>query len=644
MKKSKLSLGLVTGFVASLALAGCGSVKAKENSLVSFTGYDAETKFDISIDKMYDDYRKDSSVISTYYDRVLEVLIRDYFQTPGVKLSKDYETIKGTAEENLNAAKVKATETARTNGTSYDTEWDAVLESEGVEDEDELLEKYIYNLEKEVLEDELYSSLTKGTEDTLKKEWIEGAFPYHIRHILSKVESGASDYARGTITEAQAKSLSDVGLALGLSNDTFGGVAQRLSEDDGSAKLYGDVGLVTNKASSTGSFSMVTEFQLAIYIFDALYANNESPLVSDESKAAFENTFGASHITKVPYEVFKLLASKDSAYKGYGDVTTKDNKIVGEGEEAVYPRNILWNKYLNHHEPFVITNELVGDVYDGAIVRVDGENPGNTDITKVKSMLNAFVDQTPSNGTTKGRENYKKYDPSATAGAGSAITTNEGKTGFRTVTLGGEQQEVLTDEEGNVIFGVRSEYGIHFISIKLSPLTSDLDEMEEWYQVYSPKQADYPAGVTSYVNYAKFSDETMSQRAAAVKDAIKGFDGSYQYRLYEFLIEKATTGEKPRFNLDTSTEEGKKAKALLDAIQSYIVLQRKKNAYDQEKGYELAWENFMLKLEEQVESRESYQRVIPWGSAIGFLNGVKYDEVKELYEIGGACYYGNKTK
>ena len=47
--------------------------------------------------------------------------------------------------------------------------------------------------------------------------------------------------------------------------------------------------------------------------------------------------------------------------------------------------------------------------------------------------------------------------------------------------------------------------------------------LADWYQVYSPKQADYPVDgsgnqITSYVNYAKFDDDQMTSRASAIKD------------------------------------------------------------------------------------------------------------------------------
>ncbi len=616
MKKSKLSLGLVTGFVASLALAGCGSVKAKDHALLTYKGYDGTT-YDIVTEKMYEEYRKGSKVISTFYDKVLEVLIRDLFQSPQYSGSKSYATIEALAKEDVKAAKAKATENAKTNSTSYDKEWDAILSGEGVEDEKELLQKYIYNQEKEVLEDDIYASLNKN--DALKTQWIDTTLPYHIRHILAKVDSGATDYTRGTISADQAKKISDAGLALGLGNDTFGGVAKLYSED-GSASTYGDVGLVSNKVSSSGTFSMVTEFQLAIYIYDAIYKDQTddakvNKLVTAEAKTAFNK------ITRVPYAVFRELASKNNG--GYGDVTDFNGIQVGEGEEVVYPRNILWNKYLNHHEPFVITNDLIADK------DVDGN-----------AVTPAQVKALDGNGDPVIRVDADAVG--AVDGTIAAVTGNV--TGFRAANTVGltdlGDTLILTDEKANPIFGVRSEYGIHFIIIEKSAFETT-ENLKTYYQAYSPKQAEWnvPAGTKTYVNYAGFTDSQMLERANAVKDAIKGFDGTYQYKIFEYLMDATPFGgtykAASRFNV-TDPE----AAILLDEINAYVTRQKAKNSYDQVEGYALAWKNFLAKFEQQTEERSKYERIIPYGCAIGFKEAGHDD----LYAIGGACYYGNKKQ
>ena len=139
MKKSKLKLALVTSFIASMALAACGSkVTKSDTDLVNFKAYDGETDLSISIDEIYKDYMKSSSGISKYYDQVLEVLIRNAFQKDktgtgsffggsDVKLKKNYNKILSEAKDSVKGQKDVAKENAKSNGTNYSTEWKAVL-------------------------------------------------------------------------------------------------------------------------------------------------------------------------------------------------------------------------------------------------------------------------------------------------------------------------------------------------------------------------------------------------------------------------------------------------------------------------------------------------------------------------------------
>ncbi len=633
MKKSKLTLGLVTGFVASLALAGCGSVKKKDNSLLTYKGYDG-TEYEIVTEKMYQEYRKDSKVISTFYDKVLEVLIRDLFKNTNYSGSKSYATIEALAKDDVKAAKAKATESAKTNNTSYEKEWESLLSGEGVETEKELLEKYIYNQEKEVLEEDIYQSLNKA--DKLKNDWINGALPYHVRHILAKVDSGATDYTRGTISADQAKAISDAGLALGRSNDTFGGVAKLTSEDT-SASTYGDVGIVSNKVSSSGSYSMVAEFQLAIYIYDIIYHGQTSTATKDINTLVPQSVIDDdvfSNITRVPYDVFRQLASKNNG--GLGDVTNLDGIQVGENEDAVYPRNILWNKYLNHHEPFLITNDSIADsksTADWATFEADY----NTLSEDEKQAFYASLKANSYGAEDTSIEEWKAEDGKVT--------------GFRKasdvgLTMTGDPL-VLTDENANPIIGVRSEYGIHFIIIERGAFDEtgkDNTTLQQYYQAYSPNQAEWDKatldGHKTYVNYAGFTASQMLERANAVKDAIKSYDSAYQYNIFSYLMDSSEViaGDtsykaEDRFNIKDND-----AAKLIAEIKAYVQRQKDKSSFDQDEGFQIAWQNFIDKFDEQEEERGKNRRIVPVGCAIGF----KEAGHESLYEIGGACYYGNK--
>ncbi|NLV29054.1 MAG: hypothetical protein GXY57_02705 [Erysipelotrichaceae bacterium] len=79
MKKSKLSLGLVTGLIGVIAMSACSSVTSNKDAVVTFKGYDGQSPYAVITDEMYDQYRETPNGISKFYERILEVMIRDAF-------------------------------------------------------------------------------------------------------------------------------------------------------------------------------------------------------------------------------------------------------------------------------------------------------------------------------------------------------------------------------------------------------------------------------------------------------------------------------------------------------------------------------------------------------------------------------------
>ena len=80
--------------------------------------------------------------------------------------------------------------------------------------------------------------------------------PYHIAHILVKVSAEADNHTQGTITEAEARKLSDVVRYLAgdenLEGTTskrarFGDIAKQQSDDTGSAERYGELSVMDRK-------------------------------------------------------------------------------------------------------------------------------------------------------------------------------------------------------------------------------------------------------------------------------------------------------------------------------------------------------------------------------------------------------------
>ena len=631
MKKSKLSIGLVTSFIATMAMSACSTDVTKNSSdILSFQGYN-EQDLVVATDDIYEDYRQSATGISKYYDQVMEVLIRNAFMKnqkdsstlPNVK--KNYNQIVNEAKDNVNGAKQTARENAETNGTSYKKEWQAILSEKGVKDEYELLQYYIYQLEKEVIEDWYFDQ----NEEALKSEYLgvnklgestastkaSAQYPYHIRHILVKVEDGGSEFCRGTISSSQAKLLSSTVELLAQGVMTFGEVAEKKSEDSSNTS-YGDVGIMTN-AASTGSLGMVNEFQLGIYAYDAVKKNKGGAATDaqiDISKAlglysqptgsnTVSQTLAARGIVEVPYSVFKEL----------GEVAEyENNQITGlpveDGKAAIYPRNLLWNKYLNNHSIFVITN---------------GARHLNADITTAGAK--DTIDHTSSASYYAGVDaSDASIDYTKLAG----FKQNEN--------FNGTNEKVLSDEAGNVIIGVRSQFGIHLMIVQKSVYdfaNSDVT-LNEYYTTAVPGDADYPKDAggkdkTTYVNFINSVNKSeYNTRAETVRNAIKNFDSTYDYRLYEYLTE----------NRATDFQGSEKSLALLKSIDDYISLKRENNLYSQEEGMEKVWKTYLELLSVQDYYRQTVKNVIPEGCKIAFSSNSLTDAEKAAFEEGGACY------
>ena len=604
MKKSKLSITLVTSFIAAMAMSACNSVTSSKKAVVTFTPYGSKESIDIITDDVYNAYRDTTAGVTKFYEKILEVLIRYHFEHNDFSEGElKYSQIKTWAKNQVQEQKDKASANAKSNGTTYDDEWDAILESNDVESADELTEKFIYEKEKEVMKN-WYADNTENAE-ALKNEFlgvdatgaevesdVKAAMPYHIRHILVKVDETSDTqekFYKGTITETQAKLLSDTVTTLAKGGYTFSQVAGMYSED-GSASSGGDVGIMTNAATS-GSLGMVNEFQLGLYAYDNLYDDDNiaSPAASvikkglgiSDTVATKLNNIG---LVEVPYEAFVKLGK-------YADVTAdnKGNKLAN-GSSTVYPRNILWNKYLNLHNVFVITDRVSGNSLFG--------------------QANAPEEFSDLVGAGK----YSDAHPQE------VLTNFDAATGY------------LTDGNGHIIIGVRSQYGIHFMIIEKSMY--EYATLADYYSTKIPGETGYdPESYVGFVESPKTED--YKKRADDVKSKITSFDATYEYRLYEYLQTKVTV-----------SFEGA-AKNLDKKIDSYIEKAKESNAYKQEDGLEKVWKTYTRLLDAQAEDRNAiFNTIDAKGNDQNNLTRLASEQIADdfinLYEGNGtAADYAN---
>ena len=661
MKKSKLSLGLVASFIGALALTACdestSAVTKSKESIVDFLGYNSKKdRLEINVDELYREYGESKEGTTLYYNAILETLIRYEYEyiakdEDNEKMLKSLDTIKREANDKVKAVQQTAKDNAKANGTEYDEEWDKILKSNNVKSKKELKQKFIYELEKEELEDWYFKKHSDNLQEQylgIDKDWgevtqetenVDPVYPYHILHILVKLDADATNYTRATITEAEAKKLWNVVLKLMDGQFTFEEAA-KLS-DDTSKDDFGDVGLMTTHTD------FYNEFKLGVYAFDGLLSglNKESDAGSAPLYKAFgidseaevvtktennagviketkekvtdlvENTMYAntiqSHIEgagatipTIPFDVFRLI-----------NKYAEDEKVgtfEPEGSSASLPRNVLFNAFLNFRSPFVITNETLDEStvsFGDDAIKASEYNFNDASVLKLESN------------------------------------------NFKADKVTGLGKKVLCDSTGNVIIGVRSTAGIHFMVMRKSVFQKTNaavgkagTSLEDYYTTKVPSDEDFPASGETYVNMKKSNDVSYyTGRADTIKNDIKSastFDAAYDYRIFETLLNYEIKGTKMENKITFSDEDENGNSVIKNNIDAMIALLRESHHYSQEDSINSAWKSYLLQLSYQNLLRSDagmYKGAfVPTTCAFRF-NKDNTDLEKDFKE-GGKCY------
>lgn len=660
MKKSKLSIGLVTSFIGALALTSCNSTAAvtpSKESIVDFIGYNKDTeKLEINVDAFYKEYGESAEGTTLFYNAVLESLIRYEYKSlsdaTGSTLKK-YTALVKEADEKVDAQKQVATDNAKSNGTKFEEEWDKILESYDCDTANDLKEHFLYELEKDAITDWYF----KDNQNTLMNQYLgvgtnwsaldqgdnfDSVYPYHILHVLVKLGADASDYARATITADEAAKLWRVVRKLMDGQYTFEEVAYGESEDS-SNTAYGDVGIMSTQTS------FYNEFKLGIYAYDALLSKvntqdttneliYEAFGVDDEAEAVTEvkNVGGVKKETteKVTDLVQKeMIDDVQNAVTGYDglnkytniptipyDVFRKMNdlkdeeKVDGETVETnavSYPRNVLFNQFLNFRSPFVITNEDI--VIDGS-----------TD-QKVDVATHDFTDTTGDNFYLNDDNFDFKFD-------GGKLVKDTDKATLK--------QRVLTDGKDNVIICVRSTAGIHFMVMRKSVFKNtnvasgkDTVTLQDYYTTEVPGGDNYPA--QTYVNMTKSNDPSYyTNRANTIKNKLKGqdssdvFDAAYDYRIYERLINDDLVKNKIHF-----FDENNNSSVVAENILKKVQLLREGKKLSNEQSIKEAWESYLAQLRHQNTIRKYDNALVKTSCVFKWGNGDT-----AAFNKGGDCY------
>ncbi|MCQ2795767.1 MAG: hypothetical protein MJ213_00425 [Bacilli bacterium] len=651
MKKSKLITCLSATFVSAMALMSCSSlIKSRSGVILTVDGVE------YTAEELFND-QKTPAAAEAKFNAVYKVAVRAHFTKdhPGYS---DMDEITRNTKIKINEQKATAQSNAEKNGTKYDEEWEKILDSNSVEDEQGLYDKFEYELQKEKFEDKLYENnydvlrsggvLHGDTEDTPTGQtpvpgYLNEKMPYHMKHILVKVSAASGDNTTGTITADESEKLYNVIKNLASGAD-FDAVSNDFSDDTTAVESHASLGIMSRDTS------FVDDFKLGTYFYEAEYGKSTSGLLGspynpqkahdalfkdtpvaeswEEKIKDLEDPTSGETLGVIPYEAALKLAKKKDG--GYADVNYEDipnltaAKVSKDNFKDKYlPRNIIFNKYFNKHNIMVIApaklptydqDKLIGDTKDMYYFTGDGK------LRKSKDNYALTYDSTYAK--EKGFSHAAKNGDDIIAGT----TLSKIITELEPTNATGDQH-ILRDQNGRTIFVFRSGsggsddsgyQGIHFVVIERSPfIGKEFDDgdpvetnkkfttLDEYYTHYYPGQSggSHPQyeGTTddkhTYVNYimSETDSKKLKDRADSVKSELKKCTSDLNTYIYDYLIKTNAV----KFNPDS-----KEAEAIQNSIETWIKINREDAAIEKTRSWDNNWQTYYYSLAAKSAERE----------------------------------------
>lgn len=535
MKKRNLVLGLVAFMLGGMTLTSCDPVSKKADAILTINNGSDKAK-EINVNDIFNKYITKSTGITSYYDALCEVVIRASIEVT--------DEIKNTAEQNVNQQKDKARSNAETNKTTYDEELDKILKDNGVENLNELKDKFIYDQLKSKARDKYFKD-NEANGYKLLREYINEKLPYHVSHMLINVSASDTDGGyKGQITEQEAINLT--GAIKRLSRgDTFGSVAQSLSGDSSSASNYGEGDIVTLDSS------YVNEFKLGIYAFDNIYNSKAKDARAENinmSTYAADYYASKTNMDKISYEQIMKMSELVSLTKDSNGIK------VNDGDENYYPRNVYFNNLFNSHRIALIT------------------------APKTYVEANNLV-------------GFKAAD--ADNGLGNVLGTDE----YALCTTTGKPILVVRSGSGD------SYQGIFFMVIEKSAITETSDTLAAYYD-YKKSNDEYNSSIgTMYVNFNEKSNLEYNKRKEKIKSAVESYDKLIDNSIFKYYFNlvpgRFTFNDEIKYDIP---EYG--TITLEDAINKYIDNTEFYYDYTNKNTMNQTWTEFVEKLE-VIEDNES---------------------------------------
>lgn len=529
MNKKRSALGLALLLGVTVGLSACNyPTETTDGSVLTYT--DAQgNRVSYTAEQLLDDYLGNGSSLSTEFDRVYEVLVRNYYNDPSQ--ASVLKTLEDKARADVITDKQTATSNASSNGTSFEQEWQTILNSHDCDNADELYQYHLYQEEQSRFLDDFYA--TFGTGDSsingtevmrdgeltidgetraafpASEEWGRGdagylkeQMPYHIRHILIKLTSATSgNFTQDTITETgengggEATNLATLILRLAGVNErlqtltnrpTFSQLAAQFSGDTGSAANGGEL----STDSSTGLMTkvmesdLVNEFKLGIYAYESLY-NQREKATAYGSENVYRITPGLTEdaTSTADIDATQTLSNGETVNEFFADEgigTIPFGAALALLENSDVDTDVNGNKVNDNNAAFYPRNIIFNKYFNKHNVCVITPNAIEMNTlsqiaTTIGSNDIATAGQSVAN-TVEGNyvtgENYEGAHSDFFASLpGFQVDTTDILPGIN----GGKNDNVLTNSEGQVVLVVRagtdSYQGVHFIVINRSALS-----------------------------------------------------------------------------------------------------------------------------------------------------------------------------
>ena len=343
MKKTAFSLSLLL----ALTLAGCSSegVKAKkDNGNDVLFSYVADGKtVNVLANQIYGEMLQTSTGNEKLFNAWLKGVVENV-------MTSDYESKDDIIKVQVEAEMVEwlqdAKDQASANGVDDDEMIDQLLESEGVDSQDELKAKKLY----ERRLDELTTQFYKDNRTSFVNGYVENYYPFHVKGVLVKVADSSHTLFNRSISEAEAKKLALSATQL-LNGRNFSNVASDSNLSDHTSTTLdqaGDLGIMD------ASTSFNNEYKLGVYSY-AIYsaegearANIKAKLgITDEAETELDAIYKDGIPVIDPTLWTALEKSADITKDANGNDIVDSEK--GDYTSSNLPRNVIFNNYFNAH-------------------------------------------------------------------------------------------------------------------------------------------------------------------------------------------------------------------------------------------------------------------------------------------------------